>query len=439
MILSAPADGGATEISCSVVLKLGSGPTSHQLVRKVSIDTGFLHQGHSGIRRLTLPALWSALKSRAQDATKVPLSIALVAVLLELDPASILVATTRNLIFDGAGYRDPENGYRVLGLLSSFSLEWEHHIPFDHFHETTDIFGISRDSQPNHTFMSTWEDTDVHLNTHFALILHLLPDACVHNPALLETNLTASSPTFGVRIPSLPAFWPSPPPTPPHRSRREAPLHDPPSPLPSTPLSSPSTHSPLSSPSPTNQEDIVDEILSSFNAHEAAFLKANAVAKKGSRTTGLAALAVRFYAMQKVLDRVLGNHGSLKLRDGTSLNRGEILVQFGWRVNTFTNKIAVYAKGKEIASRLWTAPIPDCTNVFQYTLYTRFEGVRYLWHSVDVENSGTLHRRHRTNNCPADWAAQLSESDISRTLLQDITPFTSSSLPWRIHHSYSTA
>ncbi|KAJ7054806.1 hypothetical protein C8F01DRAFT_1374079, partial [Mycena amicta] len=363
------ADDGATTISCSVVLKLQSGSTTHHLIRNISNDTGFLRSGAtSGVLRLTFPALWSSLKLRAQDDTKALLPSVLAAAVLNKDHASILVATTRSLIFDDHLYQQAENAYRVLGPLSSFSLEWEHHIPSDRFHETTDIFGISNECASNHTFVNVWEDADVHIRTHFALILHISPGPHteLHNPAFLEMNHTPASPALNTHIFSSPPPWRLPTQSPQCISSQDTrePISSPASPSPSTRLPpparpTPSTRSPPSSPSTTYQDSVVNEILlSSFNATDAAFLKARAIGLKGSRKTGLTALAGHFYAMQKILCSVLGTQGSITLQNGMCLDRRQILARFGWQANTFSNKIAVYAKGKEISLRMWTAEIP---------------------------------------------------------------------------------
>lgn len=357
------AAGPSQRISCHVVVKENGQNDISQVFPGISFPSVFLVERGTSLCTTAL-ALITGLQHHL--ATRdIPVDTGISAILNGSHPgaARVIVATTRIPDFDEETYMNIMNGYRPIGGLLGFASM----LPPAEFDGTLDV-PAAISSGTASSFFDVWSAMGIVPESHFILIF--LIKSPIRFPAILlpsEYDMPSSfevddffAPLTNQRELGAPGFLHSMSTTSstsvsPSRSSR------------SSRSSGRQSRSPSPYPSPSIQDRSQDNAITEICSAEISdfgTLQAKAkCATKGDRSSSLALLARRFYAMEKIIIGLGLDPGSLKSSRSFTLHSGqkvELTVSgvldsacFRWKGSTFSKKQPKYKLAKSIALRTW--------------------------------------------------------------------------------------
>jgi hypothetical protein len=314
------AAGPSQRISCHVVVKESGQNDISQVFPGISFPSVFLVE-----RRASLCTTALALITGLQHhfATRdIPVDTGISAILNGSHPcaARVIVATTRIPDFDEETYTNIMNGYRPIGGLLGFASM----LPPAEFDGTLDV-PAAIGSGTASSFFDVWSAMGVVPESHFILIFLiknpirfpsiLLPSE-YDMPSMFEAN-DFFAPLTNQREPGAPGFL--------HSMSTSSSASA--SPSRSSRSSSQQSRSPSPYPSPSRQDRSQDKAITEICSAEISdFETLQAKAKcttKGDRSSSLALLARRFYAMEKIILGLGLDPGSLKSSRSFTLHSGK--------------------------------------------------------------------------------------------------------------------
>jgi len=303
------------------------------------------------------------------------------------------IATSCNPDFK-RNLKSPMNGYRFLGNLESFPIQFSRHTSPHQINRIKEVLAVGSESRvPNSsiisTFLSLWEPFGVKLDTHFILIFH--PTTCSQSltpplalPAQKSNNMNRIS--YG-NSPSYSALLLT-------SSHESSPLCPTPSELPHSQSLSPLVHSgmhmllgdpssvPATSPPELSSHPVAQLPMdSAANYHNSAGENVNLLsvfdigtllgladvtteeqnaAHFNSKAKTLFSMATNFYAFRNVLcklgftDQITSLDASYA--DGTSLSK--ISQFFSWTKHSYVHKSGWYGFAKAVSITPWHGNSP---------------------------------------------------------------------------------
>ncbi|KAJ7318080.1 hypothetical protein DFH08DRAFT_971556 [Mycena albidolilacea] len=412
------AAGPSTRISCHVVIKETGQNDISQVFAGVSFPSVFLVERGNTLCTTAL-ALITGLQHHLAI-RDIPVDPGMLVILNGSHPcaATIIVATTRVPDFHEESYMNIMNGYRPIGGLLGFGSM----LPPAEFDGSLDVpAAISGTAS---SFFDVWSAMGIVPESHFILIF--LIKSPTRFPSLLlppdydipsfESNVFFSPvtnegglepPVFNKSTSTSSSASASP-----SRSTR------------STRSSSRQSRSPSPYPSPSRKDGPQHNSISEIcRAEICDFENLQAKAKsitKGDRSTPLALLARRFYAMEKIILGLGLDPGcqkssrSFTLSSGqqVELTVGEVLDSncFKWSFSTFSKKQTKYKLAKSIALRTWKEEKSVDDNAEIYHIYL---GIKFLW-----ADNGPLALLGDLPSSEAQgeegYAARLKEADLKK-------------------------
>ncbi|KAJ7070180.1 hypothetical protein C8F01DRAFT_1329158 [Mycena amicta] len=403
-------------ISCTVVVKQRQRAGIQYFFSNLEVDSWLLRSevasgGKKTVSIVTFSALLGILQHRSTaSGSQVPPPIR--AILLGTAAANVRVATSRSFDFSQGTYQRMCNGYRDLGPLSDIPTSIDYHLPNPTYEERLDVISVDASHQDTSAILDLWEPMGAQRDAHFVVFFEFMPPTSItqHYSSALEHTISVSTPPRSARW--TPYSIPSPSPHSPSCSW--------------SPVSSSPSSTATASQSPLNT---VSVLLAYCNPDDVPQLRIKAHYVKGGKNTGLARLAINYYAMHEMLCCVQGgvdlSQNITVLSNGTGLNAAGMLSAFGWSMSTFRNKFVIYSNAEVISKRSWDGTIPDFSNGPLLTIYHQFEAMRLLWGSTGVKDLHAFTLPSPTSTDAAErQAALFKEFELNNALLNKIKNHT---------------